>query len=114
MGVTVIEAEPVTPSLVAVIDTVPPDTAVTSPFASTDATAGLELDQATARPVSALLVASLRAATAWVLCPTVRLGELSVTVMLATGTFATVIVALPLTPSLVALIDAAPAATPVT
>ena len=58
--VTLTDEMLVFPSLVAVIVTGPPTVwPVTSPFASTDATARLFDDQVTARPVSVLLLPSL-------------------------------------------------------
>src|SRR4051812_47055207 len=113
-GVTVTVAEPFTPSLVAVMLAVPGATLETSPFASTVATAALELDHEMARPASVLPIPSRSTATACVLCPVVRLGALSVTVTAATGCGLTVSDAAPVTPSLVAEIDALPGATAVT
>jgi hypothetical protein len=55
---TVINAEPVLPSLVAVIDALPAETAVTSPEAETVAIAVLAELQVTTRPVRTLLLAS--------------------------------------------------------
>jgi hypothetical protein len=56
--VTLIAAFPVIPSLVAVMIAAPAADAVTSPFASTDATLELLLDQMIARPSSAWPAAS--------------------------------------------------------
>ncbi|HWG35123.1 MAG TPA: hypothetical protein VN650_13210 [Gemmatimonadaceae bacterium] len=103
------------PSLVAVIVAVPGATAVTIPVAGTTiATAeALEL-QATVRPVRMLPLASRAVAVAVVVPPTLKLVAPNATETLATGTTLTVIVALPVLPSLVAVIVAVPAATPPT
>ena len=59
-------------------------------------------------------LASFSVTTAWVVCPTVRLLLFNVTVTVATGTSATVTVAEPDTPSLVAVITEVPGVTAVT
>jgi hypothetical protein len=64
--VTVTVAEPLTPSLVAVIVAVPGATLDTKPLPSTVATSLLELVQATVRPLSGLPPASRSVATACV------------------------------------------------
>jgi hypothetical protein len=81
--VTVGEA-PLMPSLVAVTFTVPGATAVITPPVETVATAGLLDAHATARPVRRLPCASRTVAVAWVVCPTMRVAELTVTVTDAT------------------------------
>lgn len=62
---TAIVAVPVTPSLFAVIVTVPAARPVTSPLSETLATAALELDHPTARPVSGVPLASFGVAVNW-------------------------------------------------
>src|SRR5205809_206209 len=111
---TVIVAEPLCPSEVAVIVAAPAATAVTSPLALTVATAVLPLDQVTVRPGSELPFASCGVAVSCTVCPTCTDAVAGFTVTDATGTVLTVIVALPLCPSLVAVIVAEPAAPPVT
>jgi hypothetical protein len=95
--------------------TVPAETAVTSPVvALTVATAVLLELQATARPVSVLPFASSVVAVACDVPITVmEVGERA-TVTEATGTGVTVAVALPVLPSLVAMMLALPTATAVT
>ena len=100
-GVTVTEATgtgaaemvitdvPVLPSLVAVTVAAPTDTAVTSPFASTDA-AALSDDQVTARPVSTLLLASFSVAVSCCVAPTTALTVAGLTETVATGSGADV------------------------
>ena len=62
--VTTNVALPATPSTVAVIETVPPATAVTTPSEETIATVEFDVDQATDRPVMALPSASATLAVA--------------------------------------------------
>jgi hypothetical protein len=92
-SVTVIEDVPVLVSLEAVIVVAPAPTAVTKPFASTVAAAGLLDAQVTSRPVRTLPSMSL--VTALSCCvgvmPMTRLVVGGVTVTLATGTGFTVI-----------------------
>ena len=64
IGVTVIAAEPVWPSLVAVIDVDPSLTAVTTPLAFTVVTAMLVEAHVTPRPVRTLPAASFICAVA--------------------------------------------------
>src|SRR5438552_1975726 len=111
---TVTAAVPACPSLVAVIVTAPTATPVTRPLAETVPTAPLPVVQVSARPLSTLPLASLRVAVSCTVPPTYMLGAVGLTVTDATGTFATVTLAVPLFPSLVAVIIADPAATPVT
>jgi len=68
--VTVTAAEPLLPSLVAVIVAEPPAFPVTSPLELTDATALLLEDQVTTRPVSGVPLASLGVALSCTVCPT--------------------------------------------
>jgi len=96
---TVSVAEPVTPSLVARIATLPAATAVTSPVLDTVARAVFALLHVTVRPVSTLLFASRSVAVACVVCPAVTVDALNATLTDATGGGAgavTVSVALPL------------------
>src|SRR6266581_1060814 len=111
---TVTAAVPLCPSLVAVIVAAPTAAPVTRPLAETVATAPLLVAQLTTRPLSGLPLASLGVAVSCTVPPTYRLGAVGLTVTDATGTFATVTLAVPLGPSLVAVIVAVPAATPVT
>src|SRR6185503_12595033 len=96
--VTVIDDVPDFPSLVAVMVAEPVLTALTIPFTETVATAGLPLDQVTARPVSVLPAESFVVALSCALPPMRSVPEAGATTTLATGTTATVIAALPLWP----------------
>src|SRR3989441_59933 len=105
---------PLWPSLVAVMVVEPIATPVTSPLALTVATALFELVHATARPFSGLPFASFGVAVSWTVPPGCMLTDAGVTATDATGTAVTVTAAVPVFPSLVAVIVAAPAATPLT
>jgi hypothetical protein len=110
-ALTVSAAKPFCPSLVATMFVEPALNAVTTPLLLTEATPALELDHATARPVRSFPPASRKVAVALAVCPTTSEDGLSVTDTFATGTGAaaiTVRLASPLTPSLVALMTAAP------
>src|SRR6266581_3376693 len=111
---TVTAAVPLCPSLVALIVAAPTAKPVTSPLADTVATALLLVVQVTARSLSGVPLASLRVAVSCTVPPTYRFGAVGPTDSHATGTFATVTLAVPLCPSLVAVIVTAPSATPVT
>ena len=111
---TVTVAEPLFPSLVAVIVTDPTATPVTRPLADTVASAAFELVHVTARPVSTFPTASLGVALSCVVAPTNTVAVAGLTVTDATGTVDTETAAVPLCPSLVAVIVAAPTTTPVT
>src|SRR5437773_4391518 len=114
-GVTVIADVPLRPSLVAVIVTGPPDaTPLTSPLPFTLAIALLLDCQVTTRPVNGLPLASLGVAVSCTVLPTATPAVAGVTVTDATGTAVTVMAAVPLWPSLVAVIVAEPATFPVT
>src|SRR6266850_395542 len=114
-AVTVMSEVPVLVSQVAVMVTGPPAaTPVTSPLAFTVATAVLALDQVTTRPVSGVPPPSLGVAVSCVVLPASTAAEAGLTVTEATGTLETVIAAVPVTPSQVAVMVAEPAATPVT
>jgi hypothetical protein len=112
----VIDDVPDLPSLVAVIVEVPAVTAVTNPLGSTVAAAVLVDVQLTMRPVRALPFASLRTAVScWVgVIPRTRVAVAGLTVTVATGVGVTVRSALPVFPSLVAMMFAVPALTAVT
>jgi len=109
-GVTVIAALAVFPSLAAVICAVPGDSAVTRPVIDTVATAGLLELQAIDLPVRTLLLASLVSTESGWALPSANLALEGATLTTATGTGATVTVALPLFPSLVPTIRAEPGA----
>src|SRR5947209_14107317 len=112
--VTVIAAVPLLPSLVAVIVAVPTACAVTSPVALTVATAWLALAHVMVRPESGLPLASRGVAVSCTAPPVWSVCDAGDTVTVATGTGVTVMLAVPLLPSLVAVIVAEPAALPVT
>src|SRR5437773_3855237 len=112
--VTVTLAVPLFPSLVAVIVAVPAATPVTSPPVETVAALALFVAQLMLRPLSAVPLASLGVAVSCTVAPTSSAGAGGATVTDATGTGVTVTVAVPLFPSLVAVIVAVPAATVVT
>src|SRR3989440_4674378 len=105
---------PLCPSLVAVIVAEPAATPVTNPLAETVAAAALLVAQVTTRPLRAVPFASFGVAVNWVVAPTVTPTAVGLTVTEATGTLLTVMADVPLCPSLVAVIVAEPAATPVT
>ncbi len=107
-------ALPLCPSLVAVIVTAPTPRPVTSPVPLTAATPGALLAHVTTRPLSGLPRASFAVAVRCNVAPMSRLAIAGVTVTEATGTFVTVMAEVPLFPSLVAVMVAEPAATPVT
>jgi hypothetical protein len=113
-GITVMEEDPVFPSLVALIVAEPTTWAVTSPFRSTVAIVLSVDDQVTARPVSVLPLTSFVVAVSCCMAPTITLGMAGFTVTVATGTGVTVRVAWPFLVSLVATMCAVPAATDVT
>src|SRR2546428_3269307 len=113
-AVTVMVAVPLCPSLVAVPVAEPAPTPVTSPVPVTVATPELLLVQVIARPLSTLPAASFAVADSCAVCPTVTPADTGLTVTVATGTFATEMDAVPLWPSLTAVMVAVPAATPVT
>jgi hypothetical protein len=111
---TVSVAEPLFPSLVAMMLAEPAPTAVTKPVLLTVATAALLDTQATVRPVSTAPLASVIVAVACVVPPIGTVEEASDTVIDATGGTTTVRFAVPLFPSLEAVMPAVPAATAVT
>src|SRR3989475_3733974 len=111
---TVTAAVPLCPSLVAVIVAALAATPVTSPVEDTVATAGVPDAQVTDRPESTLPAASFRVVVSCTVAPTSTTAVAGLTVTDATGTIATVTLAVPPFPSLVAVIVAGPAAPPVT
>src|SRR5258705_9057261 len=113
-AVTVTFAEPLTPPLVAVLDVVPAATAVTTPEPDTVANAVFPLAHVTVRPVRTLLLASRSVTAACTLAPAATVPPGMVTATEATGTRATVTDALPVRPSLVAVMFVVPEPTAVT
>src|SRR5439155_7614044 len=114
-GWTVTTDVPVTPSLVALMLALPGCIPTTNPVELTVATAGALLAQATARPPSALPLASLGVAVSWTVPLTWIVADGGLTSTEATGASVTLTVAVPLLPSLVAVIvTGPPAAFPVT
>src|SRR5438034_1225602 len=111
---TVILDEPLCPSEVAVIVATPAATPDTTPLELTVATAVLLLDQLMTRPESGVPLASFGVAVRGTVCPTCTLADAGVTATVATGALLTVMLALPLWPSLVAVMVAEPVATAVT
>src|SRR5437763_2425180 len=116
-------AVPLFPSLVAVIVAVPAAGPVTSPLALTVATPAALVAHAIVRPVSMFPLASFRLAVSCTVAPTGTLADAGLTTTDATGaggggggggSDVTVTVAVPLFPSLVAVMVAVPAATPAT
>src|SRR5207249_1643594 len=86
----------------------------TWPLAVTVAIAALLVDHVTTRPLNGLPLASRGVAVSCTACPTAALSVVGLRLTDATGTGFTVIAALPVLPSLVAVIVTAPAAAPVT
>src|SRR2546422_88740 len=109
---TVTVALPLCPSLVAVIVAEPAAAPVTTPLELTVATEVLLLDQDTARPDSGVPFASFGVAVSCTVPPTKTDAVAGLTLTDATATLATVMLALPLFPSLVAVITAEPTAPP--
>ena len=109
---TVIAALPLFVSLVAVTVVDPAATPVTRPLPFTVATAGVPLTHVTARPVRAPPAESFGVALSCTVAPTSILAVLGLTVTDATGTSDTVMPALALWPSTVAVTVAVPALTP--
>src|SRR5437879_13600762 len=108
-------AVPLWPSLVAVIVAEPATFALTSPVPVTVATGVLLLAHVTVRPVRMVPLASRRVALSCTVWPAGTLADAGLTVTDATGTPLPVMPAVPLCPSLVAVIvTGPPAATPLT
>src|SRR2546426_952490 len=106
--VTVIAAVLVFPSLVAVMFAEPGATPVTWPLELTVATLVLPLVHVTVRPVSAAPAESFGVAASWTVWPTATLAVAGEIATEATGTLVTLIAAVLLLPSLVAVIVAEP------
>jgi hypothetical protein len=113
-GVTVIVLEPLLPSLVAVIVAVPGATAVTTPEAETVAATGLFDTHVTTRSVTTFPAESVTVTPREKVCVTNIDFVVGDTTTLATGIAVTLTAAVPLLPSLVAVIVAVPTPTPVT
>src|SRR5207249_1836093 len=105
---TVMLAVPLWPSLVAVMVTDPAVTPVTSPLPLTVAMLLLLDDQLMARPVNGLPLASRGVAVSCTVPVIAMFAALGDTVTAATGATVTVTVAVPLWPSLVAVIVTGP------
>src|SRR5690349_4749809 len=116
VALTVMADVPLLPSLVAVMLTGPPTALpVTSPLALTVAMFVSALAHVTARPVSGLPLASFGVAVSCTVAFTAIVAVAGVTSTEATGTGITVIAAVPVLPSLVAVrVTGPPAALPVT
>jgi len=112
--VAVTVAPPLLPSHAAVMIAVPAATAATNPVPFTVATPPLLLAHVIARPVKTFPFASFGVAVSCTVCPGIILTAAGLTVTEATGTTVTVMAAVPLLPSLVAVIVAPPATMPVT
>jgi hypothetical protein len=112
--ITVIADVPLCPSDVAVTVAEPAVLAVTRPVVLTVATAALPLDHVMTRPDKGLPPASFGVAVSRTVWPTPRVADAGLTVTEATGTLETVTLAVPLCPSLVAVIVAEPAPAAVT
>ena len=111
--ITLTFADPLFPPLVAVIVALPAETAVTTPADETVATAELVVDQVIGAPGMTFPLASVAVAVSVVVPPTLRFTADGLTETFATLE-RTVTVAVPLLPSLVAVIVTVPLATPVT
>src|SRR5207245_2861328 len=106
-AVTVTLAEPLLPSLVAVIIACPAPTPLATPVPSAAATTALSLVHRTILRPNPSPFASRVVAVRSTVCPTATLAVAGVTVTVAAGAFdTTVTVAVPLCPSLVAVIVA--------
>src|SRR2546426_424177 len=112
--VTVMAAVPLFPSLVALIVMEPGVTPLTRPLVLTAAIDVLELDHVTVRPGRGARLGSLGGGGSCAVCPACTEAVAGVTSTDATGTGVTVIVEVPLFPSLVAVIVADPGVTPET
>jgi hypothetical protein len=111
---TLTVADPVRPSLVAKITAVPAAIPVTTPLVDTLATLGAPDVQLTTRPPSGSPRASRGVAVNVTLCPIVMSDWPGDTSTVATGTAVTVTSAVPVFPSLVAVIFAVPSESAVT
>jgi hypothetical protein len=95
-GETVTTATPVLPPTLAVIVADPAARAVTSPEASTLATAGFELDQTAPGPAIWLPDASFKTAAYCFACPTLCTALAGLTVTIAIATFGRIVPPLPM------------------
>src|SRR4029078_151262 len=102
------------PSTKALIDTVPTVTPVTTPRFDTVATDWSELDHVTVRPVSGFPAASVARAVAAVVSPAAIMLLPSTPLKFAIAGAPTLSLAVPATPSTVAVLFAVPFDTPVT
>ena len=105
---------PLLPSLVAVIVAVPAVTAVTNPLALTVATGGLLVAHTTRRPVRMLPLASSTSVVSRSVSPTWTVAVAGITDTDATSAPGTLTAAVPLCPSLIAVIVTGPPLTPLT
>jgi hypothetical protein len=112
--ITFMVADPLCPSLVAVMVALPTPTAVKTPEGLTTAAAELLDVHVTTRPDNTLLPASFSVAVACVVPPVNSVELASATVTDATGATETVTLAEPVWPSLVAVMRAAPVPAAVT
>src|SRR2546428_1006329 len=110
--VTITVTLPVFPSLVAVIVAEPAVTPVTSPLPSTVATPVVPLTQLIVRPLSGVPFASFGVAVSCTVWVTGTLADAGLTLTDAPGATVTVMFDVPLLPSLLAVIIAQPAGTP--
>src|SRR2546427_775770 len=113
-GLTVTDTTGTGTTAVTVSVAVPAATPVTRPLPFTVATPGALLAQVTTRPASGVPLASFGVAVSCTVCPTCTLAVAGLTATEATGTFTTVIAAVPFRPSLLAVIVAVPVAPAVT
>jgi hypothetical protein len=113
-GVTITDAVPEVPSLVAVITALPTPTPVTRPEMLTAATEGSLDSQLTVRPVNSPPAASLVVAVRRRVWPSSSVSLDGLTSTLATGTGVTDTDALPVVPSQLAVIATLPTLAPVT
>jgi hypothetical protein len=103
-AVTVIEDVPLTPSLIAVMVALPTANALTRPVAETLAIDGALEVQVVVLSVSVLLLASVSVAMSCSALPATTLTDPGLTLTAATGAAVTFSIAVPVCPSLVALI----------
>src|SRR5215203_1902105 len=113
-AITVIESDPVSPSLNAVTVVVPGLVADSCPAASTAATSGADELQVTRPPTRVVPLRSVTTTVSGVLCPAISGPESGVMVTANTGGFSTVTFTEPVFPSTAALIVVEPSAAAVT
>jgi hypothetical protein len=114
VAVTVMAAEAIGPSQLAVIVADPSATVVTTPPVLTNATGALLVDHVIVRPVNGLPLASRGVAVSCTVCPTATLAVAGLTVTDATGTLVDVMAAVLVALSHAAVMMAVPAASAVT